>query len=93
MCVAGTQCLSPDSRPCWGQGGSGIPHPQLCQRMECAALGVETDPAKEVGRCWELGELLPQGCLCSPLEAEPILLGLVVGRAFPLAQWLRSSWS
>lgn len=75
MCVAGTQCPSPDSRLCWGReesrqpGESGVPSPQLCQGMECAALGVETDPAKE-GQwgCWELAELgaAPQGCLCSP---------------------------
>lgn len=40
-------------------GESGIPCPQLCHRMECAALGCSRSPAKAGGRVagsWGLGE-------------------------------------
>lgn len=103
MCVAGTQCPNPDSRLCWGceesrrPGESGVPSPQLCQRMECAALGVETDPAKE-GEWGLLGAGGVGGSSCHkaasvPLEAEHTSLGPGVGRPLLLAQWLRSSRS
>lgn len=59
--------------------------------MECAALGVKTDPAKEgagVGGTgsWQRGESSYHKAASVPLEAGPTASGLGVGRPLLLAQ-------
>lgn len=79
MCVRLGPSVPAQTAGSAGARGTGVPSPQLCPRMECAALGVEKDSAREVGQCWEAGRLLPKTASV-PLEAEPTSLGLVVGR-------------
>lgn len=92
MCVAGTQCPSPDSRLCWGQGDPESPAPSCAREWNVLLWVLKTTQPGRWGSAGSWGSSCHKTASV-PLEAEPTSLGLVVGRPLPLAQRLRNSWS